>query len=176
MSIKRLIAVLSILIASFLYSTAPASAHVLVSAKNNVGSAILHITPGDDPVALEKSSLFFDVDTGGVAITSAHLKITNQTTQRFEELATGIKDSGVSSAYTFPSKDLYLISLVINRGNGQLEFTSSVRITRSVASNDGASDMPTWATIGAVLAVWGIAALAITAFQRRKSIDKYSHL
>lgn len=150
----KVIAALIVIVCILLPATA--AAHVLE--KDGTIGAVLHINPGDDPVAGEQSSFYFDFeDTSGRFSTencSCHLVIEQDNTAIYDELFS--QSSG--GTYTFPARGLYSVKAVGKplAGDSFQPFTLSydVRVERgdgTAASSSSSQRLPI--IISATLAI-----------------------
>lgn len=157
----------------------PADAHVLITDNTGTIGAILHITPDDDPIAGQPSSLYFDIQNKSFSKHShkLELSITNDEGQ-VTQVPVFVAGSSVSASYTFPQQGVYKIILTANAQNVASAhahtFTHSQRISRGTIGS--ALDKPThqWANLLLVVSLCSVLVLAIFAYNRRKEIAAYS--
>ena len=170
---KKLIFVLVLLVASLVYSSA-ANAHVLITDETKTKGAVLHIIPDDDPIAGDKSTLYFDMqDQLGSSSDSVKLTISGSSGTE-QSVETKIDGTLVTAEFVFPVQDVYEIKFVVAANDTEYIFTQSQRVSRGEA--DGVLSRPTyvWAELLLVASGVGTALLIIIAINRRKDIAKHS--
>lgn len=155
-----------------------ASAHVMVLDETQSKGAILHIIPDDDPVAGEKSTLFFDMQNQ-VLEKSKNSKVTltitsgsNQNT----DVPVRTKGSLVTASYVFPAQGLYTVQYKIKTDTDTYLFSYLQRVSRGAVVNPLTPQTHTWAEILVIGSAISIILLLITAINRRKLIIAQSRL
>lgn len=168
---KLLALFLLLLSATSLSSLGIVSAHVVITDKSSGTALLVHVTPADDPIAGQKSSIYLDV--------------TKQTTSKYSlpNLVLSVKDSSqiitpvpfqvsgttVVAEYTFPTQGLYTITLESPENSSMpIRLEYSLRVSRGVSAEPlkqsalGSSLI----TIGFI----GLAVLTILAVNNRREI------
>ncbi len=168
---KRFLMLFAILAAMLL--PASASAHVLVKDEAGGTGAIFHVSPDDDLTANKQVTLFFDIQDSTITSASSQAQLTITDDQEVTAVAPSkITESNVSAEYVFPREGLYQIQLTIKRGGTTTHiFSQSEYVSGGTAA---ARKAPAWAEIGIMATMIGAGLTAIIAFDRRKTISKYS--
>ena len=154
----------------------PASAHVLLQDSRHTMGAVLHVSPDDDPVAGEPSSLVFDIQDQ--TITSKNYSFTLQIFDPAgspQVIPTSINDTTISAAYIFPAQGLYRLELradPIEAAKQPLTFTHNQLISRGLASANGPSPKSEVAEIGLIASSCGLIVLGIIFWNNRTAIRK----
>lgn len=159
-------AVLGLLVAAPL----PASAHVIL--RDGEAGAVLHIAPGDDPVAGLVSGLFYEIKApGSLAGADTTLTILRQNNPA-EIVPTHLKGDTVAGEYTFPVRNIYTLKLVVRQigVSKPLIFTHVVRVSRAIKGTAQAVPAPVWAKVGLLLSAWGMLVCVGVFLTRRKTI------
>lgn len=167
----------------FCLRAVPAQAHVLITDNTGTIGAILHITPDDDPIAGEPSSLFFDIQSDAFSkhAHSVVLQITDDKGHTVDVPAQLI-GSSVSANYIFPQQGVYkiVLSAHAHAETGSHEaahahtFTHTQRVARGLAGSVLDEPTHTWADIGLVLSLCSLVLLFIIGKNKRGDIAKYS--
>ncbi len=177
---KALVVVSGALVAVVaLASTQTAFAHVLLVDRQANIAAVLHVDPGDDPVAGQPSRLYFDIqdDKSYVRIPYSvyRLVVTDESDQE-TSVVTHAVGSTVAAEYTFPAQGLYRLSLrtAPNFASGQkVSLEDSIRISRGGVAMSGSDRYPV-ANAALVISVVAVALLIISAINNRQEIGKIS--
>ena len=152
-----------------LYAAMPASAHVLVRDTIGKGGAIVHINPGDEPVADTPASIFFDLQ--GVPLATPRLSANGPDGNLI--LPTIQQGSSVSTTHTFHRGGVYRLTL-----EGWQSDTLAYRFVHDqrIEENSPAHVFipPAWAQAGTILGGAGVAAIISIAATRRSAIAKYT--
>lgn len=154
-----------------------ASAHVLISDDTNQIGAILHITPDDDPIAGEPSTIFFDIqnnaatkETHSFTLTIIHQDGTKDTAP------ISVSKNTITSNYVFPSQAVYTIILSadpVDTSQKSLYFRQAQRVSRGTALNSTAEKTYMWAEIGVIGSLCGLIVLGIITFNRKETLAAY---
>lgn len=168
-----------VLILGLISFTRPAGAHMFSKDTMAGSGSVLHITPDDDPIAGEQSSLVFDIKGLSATGNQAVAKLTITDDQNNEtEVPAHVRDNTVAAEYTFPQQGLYKIALSIEQDGIQTHnFVQSQRVNRGIISSvTVARSPPFWAVAGATSAGMAAMGVVFAAFIRRKAINNYSKL
>lgn len=155
------------------FTFTPVFAHVLKT-DGNIG-AVVHINPEDDPIAGEKTTIYFDVkDKEGKFSSENCLCIFKVSTKGQDIYMQTI--TGTVAEYTFPARDMYTLEL---KGTPKYEgvftpftLTYDVRVERVTEINNTESDLSNSSyDSGSYLPYASLAILVIIAFviYKRKS-------
>lgn len=166
---------ITVLLCAFL--TAPVSAHVLLRNEEETIGAVFHANPEDDPIAGQRSELYFDIQDKNSSVRIPYdgydLFITNEAGEEVQ-VETGVSDSTIIAGYTFPSQGLYIMTLRSQPKYDEIQkivLTDSIRVTRGVV---GAGTVPdeTHDTAEILLIASGtlFLVLGVTAFNNRRAI------
>lgn len=138
--------------------------------------AVLHITPDDDPVAGEPSSLVFDIQDK--AITSERYSFTLQifnSSDTPQVVPTSISGPVISANYIFPAAGLYRIELradPVETDKQPLTFTHNQLISRGLASAKSLSPKSEIAEVGLIASSCGLIILGIIFWNNRAAMKK----
>lgn len=169
---NKLIASVVLGVSLVMLLTPKASAHVLLTDKHTGSSAILHITPDDDPEAGKDAELYFEIQSTVPKNTydEYRLYITNDTGE-ITELAVHATDTGVSTHYVFPTQALYKLELKnpVTK-NRSFDLMYSLRVSRGVATGSSQVTEFGWTEPVMVFTVGAAALLLIVGFNNRKEI------
>lgn len=153
---------------------ATASAHVLIVDTTDSKGAILHINPGDNPVAGERSVIIFDTDKEMLDKNSqVRLDITNHDGAT-DQVKTEVEGPLAAAEYVFPSRGVYQLTFTVTTGGDQLTFNYSQRVSRGLASSVINQPSYEWAKILLLATSIGMALLLILAFNNRRQIKSQS--
>lgn len=151
-----------------------ATAHVLITDETNTRGAILHIVPGDDPVAGQTATLFFDAE-GGLWQDEKDIQLTITDSAGISDKVEVSASGNLATAnYTFKTQGVYELVYRIDSGSQIYVFKHSQRVSRGAGSS--ALDRPVYAWAEALLVASGVAfiILLILFFNRRAAIAKQS--
>lgn len=163
-----------LIVAACFMPVSEASAHVLVMDETKTTGAVLHIIPDDDPIAGQPSSLYFDMQD---ALTRddvvVELLISNS---RGDSEIVETKRSGslVTATYTFPAQGVYGLTYTVTSGDEAYTFRQAQRVSRGISSVTLEQPFHAWAQVLLAISVFGLAIVAIVAFNRRKEIAEQS--
>ncbi|HEX8763338.1 MAG TPA: hypothetical protein VF733_06315 [Candidatus Saccharimonadales bacterium] len=155
-----------------------AAAHVLISDESRPIGAILHITPDDDPIAGEQSSIAFTME--GRAVSKKTHAFTLQVIddqERAVYVPIQVNDSTATATYTFPRQGAYEIVLSAEAVNGTsptLTFRQSQRVARGEKAATSIVSTPFWAQFGVIAALIALLVIMMTVFNRRKTLLAYA--
>lgn len=170
---KILMYILLLLAVGLVFSN-NASAHVLITDETKTKGAVLHIIPGDDPIAGEESTLYFDMQAELVNANNS-VKLFIKDYSGSEQLVETKTDGTlVTAEYVFPTQGVYEIKFIVAANTTEYIFTQSQRVSRGEASGVLNPATYIWAEILLVSSGVGGALLAVTAINRRKDIAKHS--
>jgi hypothetical protein len=183
--VKRLAAaVLGCLLVLLVAAVQPpkAAAHVLLHEARNQAGAVLHMTPDDDPIVYQPSSLYITLeDSNNQFDTSqaiASLTIKNIDSGETWPVAVVVDGKNLSAQFTFLHKGLYAFDLRV-RPNTDGAFWQ-FRYTQRISRGDDASmaavthQPPLWAEAGLVVSGTALLVLAILGLSRRRDIARQS--
>lgn len=171
---KKLL-IIPLLGALLLLAPQAAKAHTVLRDSISGTGAVLHITPDDDPIAGEQSSMFFGIQ--GTSLmhgqTTAQVTITDDKGQA-TSATSRVAESGVAADFTFPRQGLYTLALSVEQNGKKLySFSQSQRVSRGL-SNSAPVRAPVWAEAGLVASTVLGTGTIISMFIRRKIIANYS--
>ncbi len=134
MLLKRAFIALAIVAACWIVSPATASAHELITDTAGSTKAILHIEPGDDPVAGKPNTLLFIIQNHISSLQDYRVSLVIRDAQgTAQTVPVTATDTTASATYTFPSQGLYSLTLqaVPANPNGQtVQFDHSLRVAQ----------------------------------------------
>lgn len=150
-----------------------ANAHVFITDDSNQQGAVLHITPDDDPIAGDQSTLNLDTQKLNREIKKSTLTITDP---RGATTDVSLDTNGTlhQAKYTFPTQGTYQLTFTLKTIDSSMTFSRSQRVTRGVAS--GALSRPnyTWARLGLLASGIEFLVLVILVTNRRHDIARQS--
>lgn len=154
-----------LLLATFLLTAPPASAHVLKT-DGSIG-AVIHVDPEDDPIAGTPTNFYFEFKdkTGRFTPDNCNCRVSVHTSDKelYSETLTSNRALTLSStafSYTFPEKNLYIVKI-----NGtpktpgifdEFELAYDIRVARSVTGEQSASSNSTEAQLPIIPIVAGL--------------------
>ena len=139
--------------------------------------AILHVTPDDDPIAGEPSSLVFDVQDQ--AVTNKNYSFTLQILEpsgNTQVIPISTKSTVISANHTFAAQGLYRIELradPTDTTKQPLTFTHSQLISRGPTTAHGPPSTSAQAEIGLIASSSGLVILGIFFWNNRVGIKKF---
>lgn len=157
-------------------ATPTAFAHVLVTDSASKSSAIVHITPDDDPEAGKPAEFYYELKTKISSTTFSEYRVHvtdeagNSTTVPITSDATSI-----SISYVFPTQGLYKLELKsIHPWKTSFDLSYSIRVSRGIVGSASSAQNYTWAQ--PVLIAIGVLTLllAITFVNNRELIAEHS--
>lgn len=169
---------LTVLLLGWISFSRSAEAHMLLKDTASKTGTILHVTPDDDPIAGEQSSLIFDIQDAppGTGTVTAELIIIDEQ-DRSTNVPAHAQENTVKAAYTFPRQGLYTLILSMRQdGKETNRFMESQRVSRGMINNATAHGAPLWAGTGLLCTVIAAIAVAAVAISRRSSIKTFSKL
>lgn len=172
---RRLIVVLCALVCIIVAPSV--QAHVLIADDQNRVGAVLHITPDDDPIAGELSSIFFDIQNNAVSDKSHSFTLT-VLPDNGERVYVPITPAGsmVSAAYAFPSQGLYELILLaepLDTSTKSLSFRQSQWVSRGEVVKAPLQYTHIWAEVGLVASVCSLLVIGIIVFNKRNILASY---
>lgn len=169
----------SVLLLAWVSFSRPAEAHTLVKDSQAKSGAILHVTPDDDPIAGQSTSLMLDVQDASLSNSQliASLTVIDDINREIKVPAR-IHGKAIAADYTFPRQGLYTLVFSTQQGGQQtLSFTESLRVSRGAINEAAiATSIPLWAGLGVLGSVIAMTVMGVIAFIRRKTIGIYSKL
>lgn len=171
---RKLLLTLSVIALCLCLTHTGAQAHVLIKSSDDVTvSAILHVSPDDDPIAGEAASLFFDIQgvTGLKTSYDAKVFTTNETGTDIVT-KTSMRDNGVLATTIFPTQGVYALRLELwqrNNPSAITVLTHSQRVVRGVGATPPVHYA--WADSLRIISVILLISLGIVAFNNRKDIS-----
>lgn len=153
-------------------SYANAQAHVLIKSDDASASAILHVSPDDDPIAGKTATLFFDIQ-GVSALKNSYDVQLSATDETYTNIVsrTTMRDGGVLATLTFPAQGLYRLQLELRQKESPFAtttFTHSQRVARGAGATPPVQHA--WADSLRLLSVILLISLGIAAFNNRENI------
>ena len=170
MVIKKL---LLLTIGFMLLLSGSALAHIAIPSKDGNGAIVLHITPDDDPIAGQQSSLYFGL---GDDITTDNSTFVIQITDEFGQVSTPpvtLEDQTVSANFTFPKTGVYTVALQASKpqlGSRQLTalYSAAIRVDRGIGSTVSVSHPLAQGAL--IFSILILVVLLVLAFNNRRSI------
>lgn len=154
--------------------TASAGAHVLET-EGTIG-AVLHIDPDDDPIAGEKSGIYFEIKdkTNRFKAQDCNCRLI------IERAGQTIYDQPFTRSeggeFTFPARDVYTVKAVgVPKSSGafdSFQLSYDIRVQRGVNQSDAAAGNPAQTKKIAILAAVIVAVILILTVLRYKIIKK----
>lgn len=170
---KRLLTCLSVFTVICVVATPKdVSAHVFVKDSSNSKGAIIHISPGDDPVVGQGSTIFMTVkDNINLNDYGAQLEITtddNVLTPRVIKLER--KDNTYSADYVFPRVGLYNLRYTFSpaanaQARSAITFEYKQRVERSALSKSEKSNSR-WAEAIRIFSIAGLLLVSALGYNR----------
>lgn len=154
----------------------PARAHVLLHDPQRKIGAVLHVTPDDDPVAGEPSSLVFDIQDQ--TVTSEAYSFTLQISDSLgSSEVVPISTSGtiISASHSFPAQGLYHIELradPVETSKQAFTLNHSQSISRGITTTSPLPASHTFAEIGLIASACGLIVLGILFWNNRAEMRK----
>jgi hypothetical protein len=167
------------LISVLAVSSKKVEAHVLLTDDTGKIGAILHVSPDDDPIAGEPSSLFYELQ-GDTFLQHLHAVSVEIVNERGESAGTNVSLSGssASSSYTFPEQGIYTITLTATTLDSTPahthSFTHMQRVTRGILGSPLDTPSHQWASMLLTASITGLGILVILFINHKTDITKYS--
>lgn len=152
------------------------SAHVLVTDKVSNSSAVVHITPDDDPEAGKPADFYFELQTSVSPTTFSEYRL--YITDENDVMTTvplNTNSHSMAGSYTFPTQGLYRLELKsINPWKQSFDLKYSLRVSRGVAGGAAMQQRFGWVqpTFIATAVITGL--LLITFVNNFRQIFKHS--
>jgi len=166
-----------VLVLSLCLFQAPARAHVLISDDTNQIGAVLHITPDDDPIAGEPSTIFFDIQNNAATKETHSFTLTIIHEDGTQDTAPiSVSKNTITSEYVFPSQAVYTLLLSadpVDTSQKSLYFRHAQRVSRGIAPSSMAEKTYMWAEVGVVGSLCGLIVLGIITFNRKETLAAY---
>jgi hypothetical protein len=152
-----------------------ASAHVFVMDDTMTSGAILHISPDDDPIAGEKSTIYFDTQDKilGEKNTAFSLRVIG-VDGKISQVDTKKDGTLVTAQYIFPTQGVYTIAFATTSRGKSYIFEHVQRVSRGASTSALDRPVHTWAEISLISAVVLFSVLCIVGIARRKDIAAQS--
>lgn len=166
---------LTILVVALIFSAGSASAHVLIKDATGAKGAILHIQPDDDPIAGERATLYFDMQSESNSTVQLTIK-NDKTAEKITLEPVAVKGSLATIAYTFPAQGTFGLTFEVASGSSIHTFTTHQRVSRGVVAGDTTAKTHVWAEMLLLGSSIGVAILVITFVRQRKMIGSASKL
>lgn len=154
-------------------SSQPAHAHTLIADDSKTKGAILHLTPDDDPIAGQPSTLFFDVQNTATD-TDAVVTLTVKKDGEQAEVQAKLDGSLATFDYTFPSQGVYSLVFSVPSSDRTYTFTVDWRVSRGVVASALDTPRHTWAEMALLASGVGLALLVVTMLGRWRYIWRQS--
>jgi hypothetical protein len=168
---RSLLLAVAILFAILLPTTA--NAHALIMDTSKTVGLVLHISPADEPVLGEQSTLYFDIqDIAAPSKRTASLTISSEA-DKVVTLPVVSQDNSLSASYTFTKAGIYTLKLSVVQPNKTYVFEHVQRIGDSTTHLSSAQSKE-WAKLGLTVAASLLAILIIVAINRRALIATQS--
>lgn len=175
---RRILLFLSLVLGASLAIQPVIHAHVLIKDQTGQAGAVLHVTPDDDPIAGQKSELYYS--TQGIdGAKRASLTVVAQDGSR-ESVQAQVTGQGVSTEYTFPARGVYELRLRVDTVSGERMLNYTQRVERG--GTDGADLLSAmsagmqhraWAEPLLAVVIIAVFVLLILLFNRRVSVARH---
>ncbi len=160
---------------------APTSAHVTYKDDSNNSLVVLHVTPDDDPIAGNETSLFFSLKDEHLSSDKNiyRLLITNSDNLTIEVSTYAIEKLSFGAKYIFPTPGRYKLKLVIepvyiyateNSSNSTFEY--ELEVNRGVYTESKSKSKILWAYVVFIPITLISLFLGLTLYRNRKKILK----
>lgn len=173
---KRFLLILAVCLAAL---PGTAAAHVLIGDETRSVGAILHITPDDDPVAGEQSSIAFIIE-GQAVSNKTHAFTLHAIDGQNQKSYISIQANGstITAAYAFPVQGVYELILVAEPLTGRGK-TLTFRHDQLVARGEAAEATDNVAAslgaqLGLITALTALLIIIATVYSRRKILMAYA--
>lgn len=154
-----------------------AQAHVLIADDQEQVGAVLHITPDDDPIAGEPSTIFFDIQNNAISDKSHSFTLTvSQDTGEKMYIPITPAGSTVSATYAFPVQGLYELVLLaepLDSSAKRLSFRQSQWVSRGEVAKAPPESTYFWAEVGLVASLCSLLVIGIIGFNKRSMLASY---
>lgn len=160
----------------FIGSNQIAYGHILVQSDSRDSSMIVHVIPDDDPIAGEKSSIFFDIKSNKISNSISDYSLTISSDRMEPQLVEvqEVGDYGVKVDYTFPYQGVYQIEL-LSVSSPEERFIFSQRVSRGVTDTNSIESINNeWAEAGLIVGISMIVVILILIINRRREILNFS--
>ena len=130
---------LSLLVVSFgmmILLPRTASAHVLIQDVTGTVGAVLHITPGDDPVAGMPSTISLSIDDTSLSENNSKFTIKNKADESIDAIQYTQNKGTLTAEYVFPTQGTYELRIMVRTTkNKNYDFTYVQRVSKGVGTN-----------------------------------------
>lgn len=172
---KKLLVILVLFTLAFMPVTA--AAHVLITDSTGGYGAVLHIMPGDDPIAGETAQLFFDIKGEDFQVADYIFTLIVRGDDGIETAVqtSRVGETSVRAEVIFPQRGVYSLNL---KGQAraidyEISFATTQRVSRGNGDNTAGTVRYAWAEAGLVSAITGGLAILIVCINRRADIAAY---
>ncbi len=152
-------------------------AHVLIADSQRRMGAVLHITPDDDPIAGEPSTISLSIQGANISEKTHAFRLHIKSDQGREgDVPLHITSGTVTASYVFPMRGVYALVLTAEpiSGEGQtITFEHAQRVSRGEAGSGGVMS-PLWARMGLVGSVSALFVIGFMVFNKRKVLSAYA--
>ena len=143
MAINKILLLLVLTFSTALYTDQDASAHVLIRDRSGTVGAVLHITPGDDPVAGMSSTISLSIDNTSLNGNNSKLVVKNVATGFTEDLKYTQNNGALTAQYIFPSQGTYELTIQAQAsGTKKYNFAYTQRVSKGVGFSAETSTYP----------------------------------
>lgn len=169
---------LTALLACLCVFGATAQAHVLIADDRRQMGAVMHITPDDDPIAGEPSTITISIqDTNISEETHAFRLHISSDHGHGGDVQLQAGNGSVAASYVFPVQGVYTLTLSLEPTNGSgqtIVFRHAQRVSRGETAPAGLASAPLWARLGLVGSAGGLLAIGVVVFNKRKVLAAYA--
>ena len=143
MVMNRILMFLALALSTAVYAATDVSAHVLIRDESKTVGAVLHITPGDDPVAGESSTISLSINNASLRSSDSLLFVKNTTTGTTDALKYSQNNGALTAEYVFPSQGTYDLTIEARASDTKkYNFTYTQRVSKGLGTNTDATTYP----------------------------------
>ncbi len=154
-----------------------AQAHVLIADNQRRTGAVLHITPDDDPIAGQPSTIALSIQDGDITEKTHAFRLHIKSDQEHEgDVPLQIIGGTATASYVFPVRGVYTLTLTAEPLSGQgrtVIFEHAQRVSRG-ETGSGSIVSPLWARFGLVASATGFLVIGFIVFNKRKVLTAYA--
>ncbi len=162
-----------VIIFAVVFSSQPVNAHILITDDSRTKGAVLHISPDDDPIAGQPSTIFFDIQNTALS-ENATTTLTISKDGEQNEVTAKLDGSLATFEYTFSAQGMYKLSFQVTSGEQAYTFTQPWRISRGHTTSALDTPRHIWAEIALLASGISFALLVIVMLGRWRHIWKQS--
>jgi hypothetical protein len=155
-----------------------AHAHVLIADDQRQMGAVLHITPDDDPIAGEPSTISIAIQQTGISEETHAYRLHISSDQGQEgDVPLQVAKGSVTASYVFPSRGVYRLIFTLEplSGKGQtVTFRQAQRISRGDSAGTLQTATSLWARLALTGSVCGLLVIGFVVFNKRKILTAYA--